>query len=117
MIEPGGLAHELVGTTTVIKFEGDLDAGNADELATRAVALSRDARAVVLDLSATTYLDSAGVRLIDTVGRACWPRGVPVAAIVPPDSVIRRVVELTLPTLELIDDVDRWSAWTEGEGA
>jgi len=31
--------------------------------------------------------------------------------------VIRRVVELTLPTLELIDDIDTWSAWSEGEGA
>jgi anti-anti-sigma factor len=116
-MEPDGLAHELVGTTTVIRFQGDLDAGNADELTARAVALSRDARAVVLDLSATTYLDSAGVRLIDTVGRACWPRGVPVAAFVPPDSVIRRVVELTLPTLELIDDLDRWTPWTDREGA
>ena len=117
MIEPDGLDHELVGTTTVIRFEGDLDAGNADELTARAVALSRDSRAVVLDLSATTYLDSAGVRLIDTVGRTCGPRGVPFAAFLPPDSVIRRVVELTLPTLELIDDIDTWSAWSEGEGA
>jgi len=115
--EPDALAHELVGTVTVLRFEGDIDAANADELTDRAVALSRESRAVVLDLSLATYLDSAGVRLIDTVGRACLPRGIPVAALVPPDSVIRRVVELTLPTLELVDDVHRWSETTQGESA
>jgi len=115
--EPDGLAHELVGTITVIRLVGDIDAANADELAARAVALSRDARAVVLDLSATTYLDSAGLRLIDTVGRTCGPRGTPLAALVPKGSVVRRVVELTLPTLDLIDDVHTWSALAQGEGA
>lgn len=117
MIEPDGLAYELVGTATVIRLEGEIDADNADELTARAVALSRESRAVVLDLSATTYLDSAGVRLIDTVGRACLRRGIPVAAFVPPEVVVRRVVELTLPTLELIDDVQEWSTSTRGESA
>jgi len=115
--EPEGLAHELVGAVTVIRLEGDIDAANADELTDRTVALSCASRAVVLDLTATTYLDSAGVRLIDTVGRACLPRGIPVAAVVPPDSVIRRVVELTLPTLELVDDVHGWSGASQGESA
>ena len=117
MTEPDGLAHELVGPATVIRLEGDVDADNADELTERAVALTRGSRCVVLDLSATTYLDSAGIRLIDSVGRACLPRGIPLAALIPPDSVVRAVVELTLPTLELIDDVHKWSAGTEGEGA
>ena len=117
MIEPHGLAHELVGTVTVIRLEGDIDADNADELTHRAVALARQARAVVLDLSGTTYLDSAGIRLMDSVGRACLPRGIAFAASVPPDSLVRRVVELTLPTLELIDDVHTWSASTRGETA
>jgi anti-sigma B factor antagonist len=117
MIEPDGLAHELVGSATVIRLEGDIDADNADVLTTRAVALSRASRAVVLDLRATTYLDSAGVRLIDTLARECAPRGIPFAAFVPPESVIRRVVELTMPTLELIDDVRTWSAADRDETA
>jgi anti-anti-sigma factor len=116
--EPDGLAFELVGTVTVIRLIGDLDAGNADELAVRAVELCREARAVALDLSETTYLDSAGVRLIDTVGRSCGPRGIEIVAVVPPDSVVRRVVELTLPTLEIIDDVHQWGGGsTSGEVA
>ena len=117
MSEADELGYELVGSTTVIHFEGDLDAANADELATRAVDLCHDAQAVVLDFTATTYLDSAGIRLIDTVGRACGARGVAFAAIVPKGSVIRRVVELTLPTLELFDDVHTWNASTSGEDA
>jgi anti-anti-sigma factor len=114
---PDGLVYELVGATTVIRLEGDVDAANADDLTARAVNLCRDARAVALDLGATTYLDSAGVRLIDTIGRTCGRRGVPFVAHVPKASVIRRVVELTLPTLELIDDVQAWDPSTPGEGA
>ena len=117
MNEPDGLGFELVGTVTVIRLTGDLDAGNADELTERAVALCREARAVALDLSETTYLDSAGVRLIDTVGRSCGPRGIAIAAIVPRTSVVRRVVELTLPTLEIIEDVQQWGGTTSGEVA
>ena len=116
MNDPGELSHELVGTTTVIRVHGELDAANADELTVHALNLCRDARAVVLDLSASTYLDSAGVRLVDSVGRACGARGVRFAVIVPKESVIRRVVELTLPTLDLIDDVHHWDESTPGEG-
>jgi anti-anti-sigma factor len=113
---PGGLASELVGSTTVIRLIGDVDFMNARELAMRVEGLCRDAEAVVLDLAATTYLDSAGVWLIDGAARACGTQGVPLAARVPADSVVRRVVELTLPTLEIIENVQDWDAARPGGG-
>ena len=45
---------------------------------------------------------------------------VPLAALASPDSIVRRVVELTLPTLDLVDDVHSWAATRpvadQGEG-
>ena len=77
MNEPDELEYELVGTVTVFHLVGDVDASNADELAATLSSSCAATRRVALDLSATTYLDSAGIRLIDTVGRSCGPRGVP----------------------------------------
>jgi anti-anti-sigma factor len=117
MNPPDGLSHELVGTTTTIRLTGDVDFVNARELAMRVEQLCADAEAVVLDLAATTYLDSAGVRLVDGAARACAERGIPLALYVPRGAVVRRVVELTLPTLELIEDVWEWDASRPGRGS
>jgi anti-sigma B factor antagonist len=118
--EPDGLAHELVGTTTVIRLVGDIDMTNADALQARSEQLCAGALAVVVDLEATTYLDSAGIRLLDAIARSCGVRGIPLAALASSDSIVRRVVELTLPTLDLIDDVHSWAATRpvadQGEG-
>ena len=116
MSPPDGLVHELVGSTTVIRLIGDVDFVNARELATRVDGLCRDAHAVVLDLADTTYLDSAGVWLVDGAARTCAMQGVPLAARVPPECIVRRVVELTLPTLELIENVREWEASRPGGG-
>ena len=116
MNEPDGLTHELVGNVTVIGLVGDVDMANADALESRVESLCRGADAVVLDVRATTYLDSAGIRLLDAVARSCGGRGIPLAVLIASDSIVRRVVELTLPTLDLIDDVHMWAAPRPGEG-
>ena len=74
-----GLTHELVGSTMVIRLTGDVDFVNSRELAMRVEQLCRDAHAVVLDLAATTYLDSAGVWLIDGAARTCGSQGIPLS--------------------------------------
>ena len=111
-----GLTHELVGSTMVIRLTGDVDFVNSRELAMRVEQLCRDADAVVLDLAATTYLDSAGVWLIDGAARTCGSQGIPLALRVPLGSIVRRIVELTLPTLELIENVQDWNASRPGGG-
>src|SRR5262249_50295136 len=116
MSTPDGLTHELVGTTTLIRLTGDIDFVNAREVAMRVEQLCRDAEAVVLDLAAATYLDSAGVWLIDGVSRTCATHEIPFALYVPRGAIVRRVVELTLPTLEIIENVQDWDASRPGEG-
>ena len=111
-----GLTHELVGSTMVIRLAGDVDFVNSRELAMRVEQLCRDAHGVVLDLAATTYLDSAGVWLIDGAARTCGSQGIPLALRVPLGSIVRRIVELTLPTLELIENVQDWNASRPGGG-
>jgi len=116
MSTPDELAHELVGRTIVIRLRGEVDFVNARELSMRVEQLCRDAHAVVLDLAATTYLDSAGVWLIGGAARTCGAQGIPLALRVPPGSIVRRVVELTLPTLDLIENVQDWDASRPGGG-
>jgi len=116
MSAPDGLTHELVGSTTLIRLTGDVDFVNARELAMRVEQLCRDAEAVVLDLAAATYLDSAGVWLVDGVSRTCATHEIPLALYVPKGAIVRRVVELTLPTLELIENVQDWDASRPGGG-
>ena len=63
-------------------------------------------RRIAVDLWTVTYLDSAGVRMIDAVARHCATLGAAFAVVVPSDSVIRRLVELTLPDVAIVDRID-----------
>lgn len=74
---------------------GEIDSSNAAELQ-RAVAdnVPAAAQMLVLDLSATSYVDSAGVELIFELARRLAARRQDLAVIAPPDSGVRRVLEL-----------------------
>ena len=58
-------------------------------------AVPRDAAQVVVDLSATAYLDSSGIAMIFRLAERLRYSRQELRLVVPMDSPIRRVVELT----------------------
>jgi anti-anti-sigma factor len=53
---------------TLVRLRGEIDAANASTVNSEILAVS--APAVVLDLTAVTYLDSAGMAMIESLRRA-----------------------------------------------
>ena len=76
--------------TTVVS--GELDLATAPSLSA-AVAAHGDARLLVLDLTAVTFLDSTGVRVLIEADRACAGSGSRLVVLVG-DGPVRRVLEL-----------------------
>jgi anti-anti-sigma factor len=76
-------------------LSGEIDRSNATQLeGVISDAVPNTVRGVVLDLSALTYIDSAGVRsLISLAGRLRW-RGQELVIAAPPESRSRRVLSL-----------------------
>ena len=90
----------------------EIDARNADELLTLILSAARARagrlRTLVLDLSATRFMDSQGVRLVNDVRRRLRP-GARVVVVAEADGVPRRVLELTglhrdVPVYDSLDE-------------
>lgn len=80
-------------------FPPEIDFSNADGLLPRIMARAlprpgRPAPLLVLDLTATEFMDSQGVRLINDVNRLLRPETV-VHVVARPDGLASRVLELT----------------------
>jgi anti-anti-sigma factor len=79
---------------TIISLSGELDIASAPELARVFASLaSSDVRAVVVDLSALTFIDSTGISVLATAARETQARAgeLIVAA---PTSDVRRLFEI-----------------------
>lgn len=90
---------------SVVVLSGEVDAAVAPGVAGLLKDVVRDASAVVLDLAAVDFLDSAGVRLVDQLARGCAGRDVAWRVVAPVGSTARRVlglVELVGP--EVVED-------------
>jgi anti-anti-sigma factor len=93
-VEPGEEA-------CVVRVRGEVDISNASHLlATIEDALTNETPALTLDLTGTTYLDSAGVQLLFVLAERLKDRRHQLRLIVPEQSPVRAVLELTgLPKL------------------
>jgi anti-anti-sigma factor len=59
------VVEEHQGDVPIITIEGEIDASNAREIAGRMRgALSNQAKVLVVDLTPTTYIDSAGINIL-----------------------------------------------------
>ncbi len=74
---------------------GEIDISNVDDIRVLLNAHLDRALPVVIDLTATTYLDSAGVHLIFGLAERLKVRRQPLRLVVPPDALISRVLELS----------------------
>ena len=88
------VAIRRAGGTVVAALSGDVDLVTAAGLTEELLREAADRTALVLDLSAVTFLDSAGVRLVDTVTRDCAAQGTPLRVVAPPGGPPRLALSL-----------------------
>ena len=83
------------GGVLVASISGEIDGSNAADLRLAlADRLPSTASALVLDLSETRYLDSAGIHTLFELGRRLAARRQSLRLVVPADAPMRRVLEL-----------------------
>jgi anti-anti-sigma factor len=83
------------GGTLVVAPVGDVDLTNAHDLRTAILAaLSHDNAAVIVDLSRTQYLDSAGIRILFSIARRLEERRRRLAIVAPPEAPVTRLLSI-----------------------
>ncbi len=80
---------------TVARLAGELDISNVAQIEAELHALPNERLGLVLDLSATTFMDSSGVSLLYGLRARLRRRGQTLRIVVPPATAPRRVLELT----------------------
>jgi anti-anti-sigma factor len=96
MTELARVDVEQRGDLCLVHIRGEVDISNARELsaAVEAAIENRTPR-IAIDLTETTYLDSAGVQLLFLLADRLQVRRHQLQLIVPAESAIRAVLELT----------------------
>jgi len=97
------------GTVPVCELKGELDASNVEHVLERLTScVGNDAPGLALDLAATSYLDSAGVRILFELARRLRARRQELRIAVPNSGIVRRVLVLTAlgDIVPLDDNVD-----------
>jgi anti-sigma B factor antagonist len=81
------------GTTVAASVFGDVDAANAGELHDALEAsVTPTTDVLAIDLSAVTYLDSAGIHMLYRIARDLEDRGARLELVVPPGSVVEETL-------------------------
>jgi anti-anti-sigma factor len=80
----------------ILRVTGEIDISNArDVAATVEDLMPNGTETLVIDLSGTTYLDSAGVHLLFVLTQRLQTRRQELMLVVPQDAPVRAVLELT----------------------
>jgi anti-anti-sigma factor len=107
------LSLESQGDVELAKVAGEVDASNVSELSQRLLAaVSNKARALVLDLSETSYIDSSGINLIFDAAARLRNRRQELRLVVTPRSFVGEVLaavsmERSVPIDAQLDDALR----------
>ena len=96
MSELARVAAEWHGDTPVAVVQGEVDASNVADVgdALRALLTNRSS-VLVVDLSLTSYLDSAGINLMFALGDELRSRQLSLRLVIAPDSSIARMCSIT----------------------
>jgi anti-anti-sigma factor len=93
MPEIARLSFASEGDVELARVAGEVDASNVDELSEKLLAkLSNNARAVVLDLTGTSYIDSSGISLIFDAAARLRNRRQELRLVVAPRSFVDEVL-------------------------
>jgi anti-sigma B factor antagonist len=87
------LSLESQGDVELARVAGEVDASNVDDLSQRLLAaVPNGARALVIDLSATSYIDSSGISLIFDAAARLRNRRQELRLVVTPRSFVDEVL-------------------------
>ena len=94
MSDEGPISVVHTPVAHVVALHGELDLATSGATGQAVLEATADAPAVVVDLSDVSYLDSAGMRLLDRVARVLGHRGVPLRIVAPAGGRPRFVLTL-----------------------
>lgn len=87
--------EELGEDISIATVEGEVDASNAGEVGGRLrTLLTNRSSVLVIDLTETTYLDSAGINLLFELSAELEHRQQRLRLVVPPGSQIARIISM-----------------------
>jgi anti-anti-sigma factor len=93
---PAEIAVERRGGSVVAHVNGEIDMTNATYLREQLLdSTPNDVLALVIDISGCRYLDSAAIEVLFDLSRRLARRRQELRLVMPPDSPLRRVIELT----------------------
>jgi anti-sigma B factor antagonist len=93
---PAEIVLEHRDGSVVARLTGEVDMSNASYVRDQLLAsMPNEAIALVLDISGTRYIDSAGIEVLFDVSRRLGRRRQELRLVMPPDSPLRRVIQLT----------------------
>lgn len=96
MTSPAEIVLDRRNGYVVGRISGEVDMSNATYVREQLLtSMPNDALALVLDLTACRYLDSAAIEVLFDLSRRLRRRRQELRVVVPPGSPLRRVIELT----------------------
>ncbi|GIF07510.1 STAS domain-containing protein [Actinoplanes siamensis] len=99
------------GAAEAVHLKGEIDLANAHDIGRAIVARITLAEAVLIDLTAVSFLDSAGVRLLDVIVGELDQRGKPIRLVVGERGPARMTLQLCAFRNDLFAaDLDRAAA-------
>ncbi|WP_430782231.1 STAS domain-containing protein [Actinoplanes sp. G11-F43] len=103
------------GVAELVHLKGEIDLANANDIGRAIVARTTTADAVVIDLTAVSFLDSAGVRLLDFIVGDLDDRGKPIRLVVGERGAARMTLQLCAFRNDLLTtDLDRATEEVDG---
>jgi anti-sigma B factor antagonist len=88
------VSFDTIGPVVVARLEGEIDMSNANELgAAISSRVPSHALAVVLDLGAVDYIDSAGIHVVYELRESLKRRGQEIRLVVPSESPIAATLQ------------------------
>jgi anti-anti-sigma factor len=96
MSSPAEIAVERRGGSVVAHVSGEIDMTNAAYLREQLLdSMPNDALLLVIDIGGCRYLDSAAIEVLFDLSRRLERRRQELRLVMPPDSPLKRVIELT----------------------
>ena len=87
---------ERTGPVVVVRLVGEVDLSNVETVRNALVeSVAHETECLIIDLSATTYLDSTGVRLLFDLALRLHGRRQQLRVVVSDATIVRRVLVLT----------------------
>jgi anti-sigma B factor antagonist len=102
------VTYARMGTTELVRLSGEIDMANAPLIGREIVSYVRGDGGVLIDLTAVSFLDSAGVRLLDALVGDLDDHGRPIRLVVGETGPARMTLQLCAFRDDLLaTDVER----------